>query len=221
MSLVVIGAYSLDELQSEVLKCFSDIPANPRVISPLATVQDKSSHELFPKTWDDITIRSPLKEFGMPFDSSSLAKIYRIVPVEQRHTLSIIWQLPPQQENWKTRPCDILGHLIGHEGAGSLYSALKKRSWVTSCYAGMGYDGHEVRKNKYIYIFTHFFLLLKTNALFYVTVCFFAFPIYCVLFSFRRWCTVLVRNSGYGVFIYRNDPTLHKLYGWASIIFVQ
>ena len=46
MGLVVIGAYSLDELQDQVMKCFSDIPANPRVKSSLAPIVAKLGMKL-------------------------------------------------------------------------------------------------------------------------------------------------------------------------------
>lgn len=143
MSLVVIGGYTLDELQKKVVQYFSDVPAEPRVTSPLATKFQKSNQ--YPRTWNEMTIRSPIKDFGMPLAASSLGKIYRIIPVKDRHSLSITWQLPPQQENWRSKPFDYIANLLGHEGQGSLFSALKKKSWVTSCFAGMGSEGYEVR----------------------------------------------------------------------------
>ena len=139
----MVGAYTLDELQKKVTKCFSGISAAPRVSSPFSSLGVESNQPNL-RNWDNVLLRSPIKSLGMPFDPVSLAKIYRMLPVKDRHSLSITWQLPPQQENWKSKPCDIIGHLLGHEGKGSLLSALKEKSWVTSCYAGMGSQGYEV-----------------------------------------------------------------------------
>ena len=136
MRLVVCGAYSIDELQSLVVKCFSDVPAEPRVASPLLMISQN------PGTWEE-TRRSPIADYGMPFPQASLGKIYRVVPVKDRHTLSITWQVPPQGKNWRSKPCDYIGHLLGHESQGSILSTLKERSWVTSCHAGVGSSGYE------------------------------------------------------------------------------
>ena len=41
----------------------------------------------------------------------------------------------------KGRPTDFVGHLLGHEGAGSVLSALKYRGWATSLSAGVMGEG--------------------------------------------------------------------------------
>ena len=134
MRLVVIGAYSLDELQSQVVKKFSGVPALPREPSPLNIQLEDAV------TWNE-TSHSPIEDFGMPLDPS-LGKIYRIVPVKEKHNLTITWQLPPQR-NWKSKPADYVAHLLGHEASGSLLSSLKARSWANTCYAGIDSGGHE------------------------------------------------------------------------------
>ena len=129
---VVVGAYTLDQLQEKVIKCFSGVPAFPRV---------GPAPKALAVSWDSV-YETPLKQFGLPLAPSSF-KLYRIVPVKDRHNLSITWQLPPQIDRWKTKPCDYIAHLLGHEGQGSLLSALKKKAWVTTCVAGVGSDGME------------------------------------------------------------------------------
>jgi hypothetical protein len=127
MRLVVIGGYSLDVLQRQVIKSFSDIPSKGLKAS-----------------WDKIP-ESPFKDVGMPFAESSLKKIYHTAPVKDLHGLSITWQIPPQLGNWKSKPCDYLSHLIGHEAQGSLLAALKLKGWANACCAGVGAEGYEVR----------------------------------------------------------------------------
>ena len=132
--MAVVGAYTLEDLEKFVIKCFADVPALPRE----GPVLEKSV-----VSWES-AYHSPIamEKRGLPFESSSF-KLYRIVPVRDRHSLSVTWQLPPQLQNWKTKPCDFIAHLLGHEAQGSLLSALKKKSWVTSCVAGSGSDGME------------------------------------------------------------------------------
>ena len=77
--LVVVGAYSLDELQNEVVKCFMDLPATPRANAPPAF---KISHENT-GSWAERYI-SPIKKFGIPFPQSSLERLYRIIPIRER-----------------------------------------------------------------------------------------------------------------------------------------
>jgi secreted Zn-dependent insulinase-like peptidase len=127
MRLVVVGGYTLDDLQTHVVESFSAI---------------RSKDEPGSYTWDQ-TYDSPMKRYGLPFAPSSLQKIFYIVPVKERHSISVTWQIPSQVSNWRAKPCDYLAHLIGHEGRGSLLASLKARSWVTACCAGVGDDGDE------------------------------------------------------------------------------
>lgn len=133
-----MGAYSLDELQMRVVQCFSEVPAEPREAA-LYPISRKMAG-----TWDEVS-ESFMQKVGLPLHASSLGKIYRIIPVRDRHTLSVTWQVPPQWKNWKSKPCEYLAHLIGHEAGGSLLSLLKERSWASACYAGVGSEGYEVR----------------------------------------------------------------------------
>jgi nardilysin len=88
-----------------------------------------------------------MKDIGMPLAESCLAKIFYIAPVKDRHSLSVTWQIPSIYDQWRSKPTDYLAHLIGHEAKGSLLASLKEKSWVTSCWAGVGDEGYEVRKS--------------------------------------------------------------------------
>ena len=59
--------------------------------------------------------------------------------------IDIVFPLPSQWNNkkYKVKACHYLGWLIGHEGAGSIMSALKKENWAHEIYAGNGGQGHE------------------------------------------------------------------------------
>mmetsp|Transcript_4670 Transcript_4670/g.6622 ORF Transcript_4670/g.6622 Transcript_4670/m.6622 type:complete len:1236 (+) Transcript_4670:57-3764(+) len=138
MRLVVIGAFSLDELERQVVNKFADIPSLPRV-----EIEDGPFQPQYTKAWEQKYCSSIVRNHGLPLSKDSLGSIYYIIPVKEKHTLTITWQIPPQWENWKSKPCDYISHLLGHEASGSLLSSLKEKSWVNTCYAGIGDGGHE------------------------------------------------------------------------------
>jgi len=128
MRLVVMAGYELDEIQRRVVECFRDVPADPRIV-----IDNQSDPTLIPPTH--------LKPYQLPFHSTSLASIYRILPVRHCHSLTLTWQIPSICQHWRTKPHDFIAHLMGHEASGSILSTLKKRGWAMGCSAGTGEDG--------------------------------------------------------------------------------
>lgn len=60
------------------------------------------------------------------FVSVNLLQILvKAVPIKQGHKLRIIWPITPGIRYYKEGPCRYIGHLMGHEGEGSLFSILK------------------------------------------------------------------------------------------------
>lgn len=51
--------------------------------------------------------------------------LVKAVKIEQGDTLRIIWPITPTIRYYKEGPTRYLGHLIGHEGEGSLFSVLR------------------------------------------------------------------------------------------------
>ncbi|OAY69615.1 Zinc-metallopeptidase, peroxisomal, partial [Ananas comosus] len=111
MHLVVYGRESLDSLQSLIESKFQDI----RNIE-----------------------RNQISFLGQPCSNEHLQVLVRAVPIKQGHTLRIIWPITPSIHNYKECPCRYLGHLIGHEGEGSLFYILKQLGWAVSLQAGEG-----------------------------------------------------------------------------------
>ncbi|HEY3697751.1 MAG TPA: insulinase family protein, partial [Spongiibacteraceae bacterium] len=116
MTLVVVGREPLDRLQQMVTSRFSTVPNRQRVIAPIS---------------------APLLRAGM------LPELVQIQPVQQRRSLSLAWPLPDQHDDYRGKSLDYIGNILGHEGAGSLLSALKQRGWAQALSAGQGldYDG--------------------------------------------------------------------------------
>ncbi|XP_048142038.1 insulin-degrading enzyme-like 1, peroxisomal isoform X1 [Rhodamnia argentea] len=75
---------------------------------------------------------------GQPCSSEHLQILVKTVPIKQGHKLRVIWPVPPEIRHYKEGPCRYLGHLIGHEGEGSLFHVLKILGWATSLSAGEG-----------------------------------------------------------------------------------
>ncbi|KAL3533783.1 hypothetical protein ACH5RR_007304, partial [Cinchona calisaya] len=109
MHLVVYAKDSLDKAQTLVQHKFQDI-RNIDKSSPCFT--------------------------GQPCTSEYLQILVKAVPIKQGHKLRIIWPITPGIRHYKEGPCRYLGHLIGHEGEGSLFYILKKLGWATSLSAG-------------------------------------------------------------------------------------
>ncbi|CAK9155612.1 unnamed protein product [Ilex paraguariensis] len=99
MHLVVYAKESLDKTQSLVQNKFQEIRNADR------------SFLHFP---------------GQPCMSEYLQILVKAVPVKHGHKLRIVWPITPGIRYYKEGPSRYLGHLIGHEGEGSLFYVLKK-----------------------------------------------------------------------------------------------
>lgn len=133
LSVVVLGAYSLDELERRVQDCFGNVQAKPRSGGGPCVYDDPID------SWDRV-YQSPLsKEVGLPFGDRQ--RLFRIVPTKEKHALSIVWQLPPCLHQYKSKPYDFCAHLMGHEAQGSLLAYFRQQSWATGCTVGLLDEG--------------------------------------------------------------------------------
>ncbi|XP_047206876.1 insulin-degrading enzyme isoform X1 [Girardinichthys multiradiatus] len=109
MGLCVLGRESLDELTSMVEKLFGE-------------VENKNV---------------PVPEFPEhPFQEEHLKQFYKVVPIKDIRNLYVTFPIPDLQKYYKSNPGHYLGHLIGHEGPGSLLSELKSKGWVNTLVGG-------------------------------------------------------------------------------------
>uniref|UniRef100_A0A8C4YMS4 Insulin-degrading enzyme n=1 Tax=Gopherus evgoodei TaxID=1825980 RepID=A0A8C4YMS4_9SAUR len=109
MAICVLGRESLDELTGLVVKLFSE-------------VENKNV---------------PLPEFPEhPFQEEHLRQLYKVVPIKDIRNLCVTFPIPDLQKYYKSNPGHYLGHLIGHEGPGSLLSELKAKGWVDTLFGG-------------------------------------------------------------------------------------
>ncbi|XP_042643938.1 insulin-degrading enzyme-like [Tyto alba] len=109
MAICVLGRESLDELTCLVVKLFSE-------------VENKNV---------------PIPEFPEQlFQEEHLRQLYKVVPIKDIRNLYVTFPIPDLQKYYKSNPGHYLGHLIEHEGPGSLLSELKAKGWVNTLVGG-------------------------------------------------------------------------------------
>ncbi|TRY82894.1 hypothetical protein DNTS_001530 [Danionella cerebrum] len=118
MTLAVQSKDTLDALEEWVRDIFGKIPNNGQPSVDFSHLQD-------------------------PFDTPNFTKIYRVVPVQKMHTLTVSWALPPQARHYRVKPLHYISWLIGHEGAGSVLSLLRRRCWALSLFGGNSETGFD------------------------------------------------------------------------------
>uniref|UniRef100_A0A1Y1LI14 Insulin-degrading enzyme n=1 Tax=Photinus pyralis TaxID=7054 RepID=A0A1Y1LI14_PHOPY len=109
MALAILGKESLDELEEIVVGLFSP-------------VKDKNAEA--PK-WPE-----------HPFTPDQFRTCAYIVPIKDVRNLNIVFPSVDLHPYYKSAPGNYISHLVGHEGPGSLLSALKARGWSNSLVAG-------------------------------------------------------------------------------------
>ncbi|XP_022253443.1 insulin-degrading enzyme-like, partial [Limulus polyphemus] len=109
MALCVIGKESLDELIEMTVPLFCDVE-NKNV-----TVPEWLEH---------------------PYGPEQLKLQTSVVPVQDIRELHLSFPVADLQQYYKVDHVSYLGHLIGHEGPGSLLSELKSRGWANCLEAG-------------------------------------------------------------------------------------
>ena len=100
MTLVLQSNYSLDQMEEYARKYFTAIE-NKNVVVP-------SFFE--PKA----------------FDEGNLGYLYKVEPVKNENKISFFIPIEYVEKLHDTKPADYVSHCVGHEGEGSLLSALIK-----------------------------------------------------------------------------------------------
>ena len=111
MRLVVLGSQSLDELEALTSPLFSQIPN---------------------RFLERETIVEPL------FEAGSLPLFVQLQPLATQRQLSVSFPVRDYRAQYHVKPEVYLGNLIGHEGEGSLLSALKQAGLAEGLSAGQG-----------------------------------------------------------------------------------
>lgn len=111
MSLVVLGRESLVQLEDWAEDKFSAVPTHPVV---------------------ETKVREPL------FAPGTLPHRLDVVPLKDQKRLELTFPVPSSEQHYRSKPLVYLADLLGHEGEGSLLSALKAKGWVDGLSASGG-----------------------------------------------------------------------------------
>ncbi|EKX44432.1 hypothetical protein GUITHDRAFT_72179 [Guillardia theta CCMP2712] len=127
MRLAVIGKEPVDKLEELVTSFFSDVPNRQNV--PL---RDWISSVPYDASWKRSFYISPIS------GSHAACKLFLLSPdqVTERRRLAMFFPIPPIQPFYKTKPAQLISHLIGHEGPGSLLAVLKELGYASELSAG-------------------------------------------------------------------------------------
>lgn len=109
MTVAVIGRESLDELRAMVTSRLSEVRAGtgePEATRPA------------------------------PFTTEQLGVRIDLVPLKEVRAVELRFPMPPQQPLWPMRPLGYVSSILGHEGDGTLFAALKQAGWIESLSSG-------------------------------------------------------------------------------------
>lgn len=110
MHLAVVAPQPLDELETLVVERFSPIE-NRGLARP--------------------TIEAPLAE------ASALPRRVAMRSLRDSRALAFHFPIPDPEVEYRTKPADLIAHLLGHEGEGSLLAALREAGWADGLSAGV------------------------------------------------------------------------------------
>ena len=76
-----------------------------------------------------------------PFAAGASA-LARVAPArDAARDLRLVWPLPSIRRKWRTRPCDLAAHCLGHEGPKSALAQLRRSGLAAGLVAGVSGDG--------------------------------------------------------------------------------
>ena len=113
MFLAIYGRDSIETLTDWTTKTFSAVP----------------NRQLSPRTFDSTS-----------FPAAYAGKIVHYYTVADQHTLSILWQVPPLQNNSQSDAASFITRYLGYEGNGSILHLLQSRGLARSLSAGTEFD---------------------------------------------------------------------------------
>ncbi len=116
MTLCLVSPLAQEHLTNKVHQLFS----------PIKTLNEKQPKPL---------ITEPL------YRQQDLAQFIAIKPVKELHKLNITFSLPGIDPFYTSKIVSFVAHLIGDEGRGSLFEALKQQGFINALSAGNGISG--------------------------------------------------------------------------------
>ncbi|KAH8323085.1 hypothetical protein KR074_001857, partial [Drosophila pseudoananassae] len=120
MYAVLQARLPIDELESLVVRHFSDIPQNNNAAPDLSVFNYRNA-----------------------FRPEFHEQVFFVKPVENECKLELTWVLPSVHKYYRSNPDQFLSYLLGYEGRGSLCAYLRKRLWALHLIAGIDENGFD------------------------------------------------------------------------------
>ena len=115
MTLVICANEELDTLQDWTNTYFNQVNGHKNLKKP--------------------AINEPL------YRKQDIGKILHIEPHKHMQKLIVSFAMPNIDDFYRHKTVSFIAHLLGYEGAGSLYSILKEQGWINALSAGGGING--------------------------------------------------------------------------------
>ncbi|GGO75106.1 insulinase family protein [Bowmanella pacifica] len=114
MSLCLVSELSLDEQEKLCQQYFTNLPT---------------------------ALKSQPKPYPPLYLPEQLGVALKIVPLKTARRMIVSFALEDVHQFYQSKPLNLISHLLGDEGPGSLLSYLKEQGWATSLSAGGGIQG--------------------------------------------------------------------------------
>ena len=111
MKLVVLGRESIDELESWVADLFAGV----------------KNKDLPKNRWDEI----------QPYSQKDYLTQVFAKPIMESRSLEVYFPYQDEENMYDSQPSRYIGHLIGHEGPGSVLAYIKAKGWANGLSAGI------------------------------------------------------------------------------------
>ncbi|XP_039498699.1 nardilysin [Drosophila santomea] len=111
----------IDELESLVVRHFSDVPHNEVKAPDLSSFNYRDA-----------------------FKPEFHEQVFFVKPVENECKLELTWVLPNVRQYYRSKPDQFLSYLLGYEGRGSLCAYLRRRLWALHLIAGIEENGFDL-----------------------------------------------------------------------------
>ena len=115
MTLALVGQASLDTLEALARKHFSAVPRRH--------VEERDARR---QVWEALPY----------FPPQEALRLLEVKPIAEQRSLTLSFPLASVNDLLASKPLQVLGHILGHEGEGSLLSLLKEAGWASGLSAG-------------------------------------------------------------------------------------
>jgi insulysin len=83
----------------------------------------------------------PIEPLPVLYLEHDLGVQINILPLQKARRMILTFALPEQQSHYRSKPLNVISHILGDEGEGGLLHFYKTKNWATNLSAGGGIEG--------------------------------------------------------------------------------